>query len=75
MQMNLVISVPVYVLSPWIQGHPSTDSDLIIKMNIVLLGHMNCMMSSNGNIFHITGPWCSKFTGDRWIYLIKAIDA
>ena len=25
------------------------------------------MTSSNGNIFHVTGPLCGKFTGHRWI--------
>ena len=28
--------------------------------------------SSNGNIFHGTGPLCGEFTGYRWIPLIKA---
>ena len=32
-----------------------------------------CMMtSSNGNIFHVTGPLCGEFTGHRWIPLTKA---
>ena len=25
------------------------------------------MTSSNGNIFHVTGPLCGEFTGSRWI--------
>ena len=25
------------------------------------------MTSSNGNIFRVTGPFCGKFTGHRWI--------
>ena len=33
------------------------------------------MTSSNGNIFHITGPLCREFTGHRWIHLTKASDA
>ena len=33
------------------------------------------MTSSNGNIFHVTGPLCGEFTGDRWIPLTKASDA
>ena len=28
---------------------------------------LNMMMSSNGNIFHVTGPLCGEFTGDWWI--------
>ena len=31
--------------------------------------------SSNGNIFHVTGPFYGKFTGDRWIPRTKASDA
>ena len=33
------------------------------------------MMSSNGNIFRVTGPLCGEFTGHRWISLTKASDA
>ena len=33
------------------------------------------MTSSNGSIFHGTGPMCWEFTGDRWIPLTKDIDA
>ena len=33
----------------------------------------NLMMTlSNGNIFRVTGPFCGKFTGHRWIHLTKA---
>ena len=32
---------------------------------------MNMMMSSNGNIFHVTGHLCREFTGDRWIPCTK----
>ena len=32
------------------------------------------MTSSNGNIFHVTGPLWWEFTGDRWIPLTKASD-
>ena len=35
----------------------------------------NMMTSSNGNIFHVTGPSCGEFTSDRWIPLTKADDA
>ena len=31
--------------------------------------------SSNGNIFHATGPLCGEFNGHRWIPLIKTSDA
>ena len=33
------------------------------------------MTSSNGNIFHVTGPLCGEFTGHRWIPHTKASDA
>ena len=33
------------------------------------------MTSSNGNIFHVTGPSCGDFTGHRWIPITKASDA
>ena len=32
-------------------------------------------MSSNGNIFCITGPLCGELTGPLWIPLTKASDA
>ena len=33
------------------------------------------MMSSNGNIFRVTGHLCGEFTGDRWIPRTKASGA
>ena len=33
------------------------------------------MTSSNGIIFHVTGPLYGEFTGHRWILLTKASDA
>ena len=33
------------------------------------------MTSSNGNIFHVTGPLCGEFTGHRWIPGTKASHA
>ena len=33
------------------------------------------ILSSNGNIFRVTGPLCGEFTGHRWIPLTKASDA
>ena len=37
--------------------------------------HILMMMSSNGNIFRITGHLCGEFTGLRWIPHTKASDA
>ena len=36
--------------------------------------HVHMMTSSNGNIFHVTGPLCGEFTVHRWIPLTKASD-
>ena len=33
------------------------------------------MMSSDGNIFRITGHLCGEFTGHQWIPRTKASDA
>ena len=33
------------------------------------------VMSSNGNVFHVTGLLCGEFTGHRWIPHPKASDA
>ena len=33
------------------------------------------MTSSNGNIFHVTGPLCEEFTAHRWVPIKKASDA
>ena len=32
------------------------------------------MMSSNGSIFHVTGPLCGEFISDQWIPCTKASD-
>ena len=32
------------------------------------------MTSSNGNIFHVTGPLCGEFTGDQWIPCMRSSD-
>ena len=39
------------------------------------LGPSHMMTSSNGNIFHVTGPLCGKFTDHRWIPRAKASEA
>ena len=39
------------------------------------LGDAFMMTSSNGNIFHVTGPFWGEFTGHRRIPLTKASDA
>ena len=37
--------------------------------------YIHMMMSSNGNIFRVTGHLCGDFTGSRWIPHTKASDA
>ena len=37
--------------------------------------HAIMRTSSNGYIFHVTGPLCGEFTGHRWIPLTNASDA
>ena len=48
---------------------------LFIGLNLLmdLCLPQNLMTSSNGNIFHITGPLCGEFTGDRWIPHTKPV--
>ena len=56
------------------------------EANFVLIGHNRkptspvtkfsfMTMSSNGNIFRVTGHLCGEFTGHRWIARTKASDA
>ena len=55
------------------------DEDVVICALLVFLRHLfllvHMMTSSNGNIFHITGPLWREFTSDWWIPLTKASDA
>ena len=53
-----------YSCSPW------ADSKKKSLITCILV-NKNMMMSSNGNIFHITGPLCGEFTGHRWIPLTR----
>ena len=46
-----------------------TKCSYLPKNNIKIM-----MTSSNGKIFHVTGPLCGEFTGDRWIPRAKASD-
>ena len=45
----------------------------LCKYDITFRGTTS-MMSSNGNIFHVTGPLWEESTGDRWFPLTKASD-
>ena len=44
-------------------------------LGIIVLLRFRMMMSSNGNIFRVTGPLCGEFTGHWWIPHTKASDA
>ena len=46
----------------------------IIYMNQATKMQYTMKTSSNGNIFHVTGPFCGEFTGNQWIPLTKAND-
>ena len=46
---------------------------LLAPLGLALRNDM--MTSSNGNIFHVTGPLYGEFTGDRWIPPTKASEA
>ena len=56
----------------WIPISPLVRMPLGGQFQSSVLG---MMMSSNGNIFHVTGPLCGEFTGDQCIPLTKASDA
>ena len=46
-----------------------------IRFMIACLQSHYRMMSSNGNIFRVTGPLCGEIISRRWIPLTKSIDA
>ena len=39
-----------------------------------IASNLRMMTSSDGNMFHVAGPLCGEFTGDRWIPHTKAND-
>ena len=57
-------------LSIYISDWHMKDKDWVIFLQHELMP----MTSSNGNIFHVTGPLCGESTGHRWIPLTKASD-
>ena len=46
-----------------------------IRTGTCILSKHDIMMSSNGNIFCVTGPLCGEFAGHRCIPLIKSSDS
>ena len=47
---------------------------VINRIMYVLLRRTIYALTSNGNIFRVTGPLCGEFTGHPWIPLTKASD-
>ena len=79
------ITIPgkiVFILRQGPGYHVINESSFIIEIwhfsHFILHPTTHCkfmMTSSNGNIFHVTGPLCGEFTGHRWIPLTRASDA
>ena len=63
-------ATPMSSLPPWKQPHCTYACPGAPFTNIDIM-----MTSSNGNIFRVTGPLCSEFTGRRWNPIKKASDA
>ena len=56
--------------------HPPMINPIITSSKCYVMIHiLHMMTSSNGNIFRVTGHFCGKFTGLRWISRTKASDA
>ena len=70
-----VLCFLVAMLSAPRQGLART---VYINLGMYYVGYKLClcimMMSSNGNIFRVTGHLCGEFTGPRWIPRTKASD-
>ena len=65
-----VTTAPFDGLAPLGDDPPADDQVWVCSI------YETCMMtSSNGNIFHFTGPLCGEFTGHWCIPLTKASDA
>ena len=75
----ICISIPIktevmhiVIFSDWLTV---TSNWSVVPLYITACQHsLNMMTSSNGNIFHVTGPLYGEFTGHRWIPLTKASD-
>ena len=61
--------IPSFVTKKVIENNP------YIILYLILVAASGMMMSSNGNIFHITGPLWGESTSHCWILLTKASDA
>ena len=71
-----LMSVTVFMYGVKHMTHLNLSCCMAVWVIVELpLTPMFMMMSSNGNIFCITGPLCWEFTGHRWIPCTKASDA
>ena len=69
------VSVHVCQFSAWFSVSIGVYYQAEVRL-IASQGWLPCMMtSSNGNIFHVTGPLWGETTGHWWILLTKASDA
>ena len=57
-----------------IECHPGVELGIRRSRNSLFFSY-GMMMSSNGNIFRVTGPLCGEFAGHRWNALTNASDA
>ena len=76
--MACCLTAPIHYLSqcwllvsevPW---HSLKDNFTVCTQATILYNEFDMMMSSNGNIFIVTGPLCGEFTGHLWIPRTKA---
>ena len=58
------------------RSFPLSDTEIEMARMGNKVGRLSCvmMMSSNGNIFRVTGHLCGEFTSHRWIPCTKASD-
>ena len=66
--LKIYVEIPQYFASHFLL------ENLAICFVWCLFGGQPLMLSSNGNIFHITGPLCGEFTSRWWIPVAKSSD-
>ena len=74
LEENNLYGWPAYVpRRKWVNENSKITP--INSPRVILCLVLSMMMSSNGNIFRVTGPLCGEFTGHWWIPHTKASDA
>ena len=56
-----------HIFSPKNSGKMSHNLNIKARYRGSFVSSLSMITSSNGNIFHVTGPLCKEFTGHRWI--------